>query len=41
MTHPSGLSRYRPAAVIVLLLAVGAGLFAGFVQLRHGAPDAA
>ncbi|MFJ9910783.1 ABC transporter permease [Actinacidiphila glaucinigra] len=38
MTHPSGLSRYRPAAVIVLLLAVGAGLFAGSYSFAMAHP---
>jgi hypothetical protein len=38
MTHPSGLSRFRPALVIVLLLAVGAGLFAGSYSFAMAHP---
>lgn len=38
MTHPSGLSRFRPAVVIVLLLAVGAGLFAGSYSFAMAHP---
>ncbi|MDX3357340.1 ABC transporter permease [Streptomyces sp. ME01-24h] len=38
MTHTLGLSRFRPAVVITLLLAVGAGLFAGSYSLAMAHP---
>ncbi|WP_431948535.1 ABC transporter permease [Actinacidiphila sp. bgisy167] len=38
MTDPSGRSRFRPAVVIVLLLAVGAGLFAGSYSFAMAHP---